>query len=255
MNQEKENAEKANILKTEFIATISHELRTPLNSIIGYTQCLLDEIDGPLNPEQLSDLDKVLHNAENLLRLINDILDLSRLELDNTGFIYEDLAIGPLVSEAIKTIKPLADARGLKIYTELDNAARVKSDAFRLQQVLVNLLSNAVKFTHVGHITVTADQNTVPGYVTFSIADTGIGFEPQAQEYIFDRFRQADGSITRKYGGTGLGLSICKSLVHLLGGNIWASSQPGMGSTFYFTIPRERPSGSREDEENCLYDD
>jgi len=239
INQEKIHAEKANLLKTEFLANISHELRTPLNSIIGYTQCVLDGIDGPINTEQRQDLQKVLVNANNLLRLINDILDLSKLELERTEVFYERVKVKDVVDEALKTIKPMADARQLDVYANVPEPLEVITDSFRLQQIMVNLLSNAVKFTPEGFVKVTTDLEMIPGYVTFLVSDSGIGINPKAQEFIFDSFRQADGSITRKYGGTGLGLSICKNLVQLLGGNIWASSEPGVGSTFFFTIPQE----------------
>lgn len=240
---EKEKAEQANLLKTEFLATISHELRTPLNSIIGYTQCLLDGVDGILNPEQEEDLQKVLNNAENLLRLINNILDLSRLELDPDELCYEKIDVCRLINDAVKTIRPLADAHNLEIHLNICEFSNpIQSDGFRLQQILNNLLSNAVKFTQQGKITISTDLDTSPGFLTFTIADTGVGFPREAQDYIFDRFRQADGSITRRFGGSGLGLSICKNLVELMGGKIWAESIINQGSRFYFTIPLTRPA-------------
>ena len=228
--------ERANRLKSEFLANVSHELRTPMNAIIGYSKLMLDGLDGELNSQQEADLQRVTTAADNLLSLINGLLDLSKIEAGRMEINVEELDIPPLAEEVIALMRPQADAKGVGIGSEMAAALpAVLGDRARIRQVLVNLMSNAVKFTDEGSVTMSA--SSADGWVTVSVRDTGIGISPEAQSYIFDEFRQADASTTRRYGGTGLGLAISKRLVALHGGRIWVESASGGGSIFSFTLP------------------
>lgn len=226
---------EANRLKSEFLATMSHELRTPMNGIIGYSQVLLDGLDGPLNPEQREDLQHIAASADRLLALINDILDLSKIEAGRVVLQREKTDLAAAVAEVMATVAPLAAQKGLRIDTELGAVPPLYADPQRLRQILLNLVSNAVKFTDQGEIRVTA--GPTPDGVAIAVADTGIGIPKEAQGYIFDEFRQVDGSASRRHGGTGLGLSITRRLVEMHGGSITVESEPGLGSTFTFTVP------------------
>lgn len=234
--RENTKLEMANRLKSQFLANMSHELRTPMNSIIGYTSCILDNMDGEINEEQRKDLSKVLGSAEHLLQLINDILDISKIEAGKMN-----LKIGPFnlldcIDNALLTVEKLANNKGLIIIKEMPCCPIFAlGDPSRVRQILLNLLSNAIKFTDQGSISVRV--NSIGKYIQVQIEDTGIGIEAKALPYIFEEFRQADGSTTRRYGGTGLGLAITRKLVELQQGNIWADSQVGKGSTFTFSLP------------------
>jgi len=228
--------ERANRLKSEFLANVSHELRTPMNAIIGYSKLMLDGLDGELNEQQETDLQRVTTAADNLLGLINGLLDLSKIEAGRMEITVEELALGPLAEEVIQLVRPQADAKGITLSCSVEaDAPAVLADRARIRQVLVNLMSNAVKFTDAGGVRIAA--SSADGWVTLSVTDSGIGISREAQAYIFDEFRQADASTTRKYGGTGLGLAISKRLVALHGGRIWVESNPTGGSTFSFTLP------------------
>jgi len=228
--------ERANRLKSEFLANVSHELRTPMNAIIGYSKLMLDGLDGELNEQQETDLQRVTTAADNLLGLINGLLDLSKIEAGRMEINVEEVDIGPLAEEVLQLVRPQADAKGITVTAILEpDAPPVLADRTRIRQVLVNLMSNAVKFTDTGGVTITATSGD--GWVTLSVSDSGIGISRDAQSYIFDEFRQADASTTRKYGGTGLGLAISKRLVALHGGRIWVESNPTGGSIFSFTLP------------------
>ena len=228
--------ERANRLKSEFLANVSHELRTPMNAIIGYSKLMLDGLDGELNSQQESDLQRVTTAADNLLGLINGLLDLSKIEAGRMEINVEELDVRPIIEDVMSLIQPQSDAKELQVQamvpTELPT---VLADRARFRQVLVNLVSNAVKFTDVGTVVISA--STGDGWVTLSVSDTGIGISKDAQAYIFDEFRQADASTTRRYGGTGLGLAISKRLVALHGGRIWVESGANGGSVFSFTMP------------------
>jgi signal transduction histidine kinase/HAMP domain-containing protein len=228
--------ERANRLKSEFLASVSHELRTPMNAIIGYTKLMLDGLDGELNEQQVADLQRVAQAADNLLGLINGLLDLAKIEAGKMELNAEEVDIHVVIEEVIELIRPQADAKGLALEMDVPRVLPAAfADRARVRQVLVNLAANAVKFTEHGSVTVAA--STADGWVTLSVSDTGVGITPEAQAYIFDEFRQADSSTTRRYGGTGLGLAISKRLVGLHGGRIWVDSAMGVGSTFRFTLP------------------
>ena len=228
--------ERANRLKSEFLANVSHELRTPMNAIIGYSKLMLDGLDGELNSQQESDLQRVTTAADNLLSLINGLLDLSKIEAGRMEINVEELDVRPVFEDVITLVQPQSDAKELEVKASVPpDLPTVLADRARFRQVLVNLVSNAVKFTDAGAVIISA--STGEGWVTVSVSDTGIGISKEAQAYIFDEFRQADASTTRRYGGTGLGLAISKRLVALHGGRIWVESGANGGSVFSFTMP------------------
>ena len=227
---------RANKLKSEFLANVSHELRTPLSAIIGFSQILLDGIDGPLSDEQQQDILQVNKSGQSLLGLINQILDLSKIEAGKMELVMERVELAPLVQGVLDSISPLAQEKGLRIDTRFaPGLPAVEVDPSRLKQILINLLSNAVKFTDRGHIEVVAQSSG--RMVRIAVKDTGIGISAEAQKLIFEEFVQGDGSSTRRHGGTGLGLSIVRKLVEMHGGAITVISEPGLGSTFTFTVP------------------
>ena len=228
--------ERANRLKSEFLANVSHELRTPMNAIIGYSKLMLDGLDGELNAQQEADLQRVTTAADNLLGLINGLLDLSKIEAGRMEINVEEVDVLAVVDDVVALVRPQSDAKGIEVHTSIPaDVPSILADRARFRQVLVNLMSNAVKFTDDGAVTVRATSGD--GWVTVSVADTGIGISQEAQAYIFDEFRQADASTTRRYGGTGLGLAISKRLVALHGGRIWVESGAAGGSVFSFTMP------------------
>jgi signal transduction histidine kinase len=228
--------ERANRLKSEFLANVSHELRTPMNAIIGYSKLMLDGLDGELNAQQEADLQRVTTAADNLLGLINGLLDLSKIEAGRMEINVEDVDVLPIVEDVVALVRPQSDSKDLDVRANIPpDLPMILADRARFRQVLVNLMSNAVKFTDKGAVTVSA--SSADGWVTVSVADTGIGISSEAQAYIFDEFRQADASTTRRYGGTGLGLAISKRLVALHGGRIWVESGANGGATFSFTMP------------------
>ena len=227
---------RANKLKSEFLANVSHELRTPLSAIIGFSQILLDGIDGPITDEQGQDISQVNKSGQSLLALINQILDLSKIEAGKMDLTPERVDLPALVTSVLESISPLAQEKGLRIDTRFGpGLPAVEADPGRLKQILINLLSNAVKFTERGHIEIQAQPSG--RMVRIAVKDTGIGISAEAQRVIFEEFVQGDGSSTRRHGGTGLGLSIVRKLVEMHGGAITVVSQPGLGSTFTFTVP------------------
>lgn len=231
---------QANRLKSEFLARVSHELRTPMNSINGYSEMLLRQTYGALNEKQADRVERILRNGRNLLALIDDLLDLSRIDSGRMELHLESVDVREEVNAAIYNLESQASARGLYLrYEPAENLPMVYADATRLRQIIVNLLGNAIKFTKQGGVSVRS-QLTYEGeraFVLTVVRDTGIGIRPEDQAIIFDEFRQADGSITREYGGTGLGLAITRKLVEMMGGRIWVESEVGVGSAFSFTLP------------------
>lgn len=227
--------------KTEFMSIISHELRTPLNAIIGFAQMLIDGFSGDLNEQQRADVQTISTSANRLLSMVEDTLDLARIDAERFPIFMDSVAFDELVRRAVEVIREPAALKGIEITTEdTDDAPLVRTDPERVRQILNNLLSNALKFTDTGTIHVKVER-VESGHVQISVTDTGIGFDIAAFPQIFDEFRQADNSNTRAHGGTGLGLAVSKRLVRRLGGDIGAISTPGQGSTFWFCLPPEIP--------------
>ncbi len=239
VNELKDNnlqLERANRLKSEFLASVSHELRTPMNAIIGYTKLMLDGLDGDLTEQQTADLERVVQAADNLLGLINGLLDLAKIEAGKMELNAEEVDVPLVIDDVIELMRAGADSKSLSLRAEIASMLPTAwADRARIRQVLVNLVANAVKFTEHGGVTVRA--TVVDGWITIAVVDTGVGVPPEAQTYIFDEFRQVDASTTRRHGGTGLGLAISKRLIALHGGRIWVESTVGVGSTFLFTLP------------------
>lgn len=235
----KERAEAADRLKSSFLATMSHELRTPLNSIIGFTGIILQGIVGPLNDEQKKQLNMVRGSAQHLLSLINDVLDISKIEAGQLQVADENYNLRQTIEKAVESARPLADKKGLELACSISpEIGNITGDRRRVEQILLNLISNAIKFTEKGSVKIECEPED--GKVNIRVIDTGIGIRTEDTETIFKAFRQIDSGITRKYEGTGLGLSICKRLVELMGGKIWVTSVLGSGSTFGFNLPEER---------------
>ncbi|MCO5165686.1 MAG: ATP-binding protein [Planctomycetes bacterium] len=239
LQRQKLALEQASHLKSQFLANMSHELRTPLNAILGYTHLLLQGISGPLAPRQHEKLQRVDSNARHLLSIINDLLDIARIEAGKMPVHSERFALGDLVDEVLSEMEPVIARTRLKVTAEVPRALpQVRSDRQKVKQVLMNLLSNALKFTPEGFVRVQAAHDVPSDALAISVADTGIGISADQQRTIFEDFHQADDSFTRQYGGTGLGLSICRRLAHTLGGRISLVSSPGVGSTFTLHVPR-----------------
>jgi CheY-like chemotaxis protein len=236
--------ERANQYKSEFLANMSHELRTPLNSSLILAKLLADNRDGNLNAEQIKFARNIYSSGNDLLELINDILDLSKVETGKVDFVLESLDLRKLCEALVQTVRPLAEQRGIgcRLLFDDDAPRQIETDSQRVRQILRNLLSNAIKFTERGEVTLTVSA-LGPDGVGFAVRDTGIGIAPQQRDIIWEPFRQADGTTSRKYGGTGLGLSISKELSALLGGNIGLESEVGKGSTFTLVLPRSFPAG------------
>jgi signal transduction histidine kinase len=234
----KEAAESADRLKSAFLATMSHELRTPLNSIIGFTGIVLQGLAGPLNGEQTKQLGIVQNSARHLLALVNDVLDISKIEAGQLEIASGPFSLPQAVQKAVATVLPLAQAKGISVHADISpDVDVIYSDQRRTEQILLNLLGNAVKFTDRGEVAVRCRRENE--WLVTSIRDTGIGIDPRQHQSIFEPFRQADTGLTRKHEGTGLGLSICKRLVERLGGSIFLESVPGQGSTFTIRLPLE----------------
>jgi len=235
-------------LKSTFLANMSHELRTPMNAIIGYTDLLLDRVDGPLNEEQEKSLKKVVANARHLLQLINDVLDVSKIESGKIDLQPKEIYLKLLIESVIPTFEPMIKQKGLTFTINLnENLLPVYGDEDKVKQIFINLLSNAVKFTHHGGITISAkpsERGIKPGesplFVEICVEDTGIGIKDEDIGKIFDKFTQVDISTIRQYEGTGLGLNIARGLVALHKGVIWVTSKYGEGSKFCFTLPLKK---------------
>ena len=244
--------ERANQMKSEFLASMSHELRTPLNAVIGFSELMLDGITGDINDEQRECLNDILNSGQHLLELINDVLDLSKVEVGKMEFRPTELSVDDVITEAVQTIKSLLDQKEHTVNINIEEGiGLIFADKSRLRQVLLNLLSNATKFTHQGGmIEVTAA--TKNGMCLLGVKDNGIGIKKENQEKIFEVFTQAEAIQDETPKGTGLGLTLTRQFLAAMSGEIWVESDYGNGSTFFFTIPfaEKVDEKSESDEEN-----
>ncbi len=241
-------------LKSEFMTNISHELRTPLNAILGYTEGILAGLYGPLTAKQTDRLQRVFHNAQGLLALISDVLDLSEIQAGKMTLELKPQEIEPIITSVVSQVAPLAESKKLTLSTELPPALpRISADTDRLKQIILNLVTNAVKFTREGRVKIDVEPLTIVNgqceehpldaelddghWLAVAVEDTGIGIAPENFEIIFDAFRQVDGSTIREFQGTGLGLAITQQLVEMHGGKLWVESEVHRGSRFTFALP------------------
>ena len=227
--------------KSQFLANMSHELRTPLNAIIGVTEMLLEDARDLKRDDEVEPLDRVLRAARHLLALINDILDLSKIEAGRMELHLEPFALAPVIDDVIKTVEPMVRRNGNRVVVDCSpDLGVIHADQTRFRQALLNLASNAGKFTENGTVRIEARAQRADGrdWMTIAVSDTGIGMNPEQMERLFQEFSQADSSTTRKYGGTGLGLAISRHFCRMMGGDITVESQPGEGSTFTIRLPR-----------------
>jgi len=236
-NQELEIASRH---KSQFLANMSHELRTPLNAIIGFSEVLLDRMFGEMSAKQETYIRNIHASGRHLLSLINEILDLSKIEAGRMELQIEPCAVGPLIEEVATTASPLISKNGNRLTTDCPAAVgTLRADPKRVRQALLNVVSNAAKFTDKGHITLRARRFPDNGreWIAIDVADTGIGMSREQMGRLFQDFVQADASTTRKYGGTGLGLAISRRFCRMMGGDITVESEPGKGSTFTLRLP------------------
>ena len=238
LKEAKELAEQGAMAKTTFLASMSHEIRTPLNAVLGLANLLLDT---PLNQQQQEYVNTVHNSGKSLLAIINEILDFSKFEAGKLELEEHPFILSEFIQATVELIENEARQKHLDLSWRVDEGtpSAFTGDVTRLRQVLVNLLSNAVKFTEQGSVTIQVNGSEVDSdqfELHFQISDSGIGIPADKTSQLFEAFAQVDASVTRKYGGTGLGLAISRQLVELMGGRIWAESEPGRGSTFHFTV-------------------
>src|SRR2546428_501702 len=232
--------ERASTAKSQFLANMSHEFRTPLNAILGYTSMLLKAVTGELTAHQRRNLERVDSNAHHLLAIINDILDISRIEAGKMPLTLTQFDLKDLVAEVLAEVEPIISRSQLAVTSHLaGDVPLLKTDRQKIKQIVINFLTNAIKFTPQGSVEVRAGYILDMDHIAISVADTGIGISPEDRERIFEDFRQADNSPTREYTGAGLGLAICRRLAGMLDGAITLESEVGRGSTFTLSVPRE----------------
>jgi signal transduction histidine kinase len=228
-------------LKSSFLANMSHELRTPLNSILGFADVMIEGLDGPLTENMGNDLQLIQKNGQHLLNLINDVLDMAKIEAGRMNLVVEKFNLHDILEEITSITSPLASEKSLALFIEpdSDHEVEVMADRTRLRQVMINLVNNSIKFTDKGKIAIHAGRQN--DNVLIRVKDTGIGIPPDKLEAIFQEFIQVDTSTTRKAGGTGLGLPISRRLIEMHGGRLWAESSGvnGEGSTFFVLLPIE----------------
>ena len=233
LNEQLTRASKA---KSDFLASMSHELRTPMNAILGFTEMIVDGVYGDVPPDVQERVQDIQTCGRQLLRLINDVLDLSKIEAGRMELYSVDYAVPDIVATVRSSLAPLAAEKGLEfVATAAADIPLAFGDIKRLTQCLINLAGNAIKFTREGRVEIRAELDG--GMLLYQVSDTGIGIDPEHIDEIFSEFRQADPTIVREFGGTGLGLSITKKFIEMHGGRIWVQSKPGVGSTFSFTVP------------------
>jgi PAS domain S-box-containing protein len=230
--------EQASALKSQFLANMSHEFRTPLNAILGYTHMLLHGVSGTVSDAQRKSLTRIDSNSRHLLALINDILDITRIEAGRMPLNLASFQIQDLIDEVMSELEPIIKRSNLVVAAKIQGRLPpLKSDRQKVKQIVLNLLSNALKFTPLGSVTIRASHDPRTKMIAIAVRDTGVGIPPDDQVKVFEDFRQLDSSPARGYGGTGLGLSICRRLSQMLGGSIELQSEPGQGSTFTLLLP------------------
>ena len=258
--EETERAKAADRLKSAFLATMSHELRTPLNSIIGFTGLLHQGLAGPLNPEQQKQIGMVLGSSRHLLHLVNDVLDLTKIEAGDLQVSFQPFDLREAIEHSRQLLLPLAERKGLRLEVRVaTEIAQIVGDRRRVEQVLLNLIGNGIKFTDKGQVTVLVDvlrsglpkngelaQSPHEPMVRIQVVDSGIGIRPDDLSKLFKAFRQLDSGLNRQHEGTGLGLVICEKLLDAMGGKLAVQSQWGAGSTFTVTLPIEPPAAKQE---------
>ncbi len=229
---------EASQLKSQFLATMSHELRTPMNAIMGFSQMLMLEQYGPLSPRQADMVERIFNNSQNLLSLLNEVLDFSKLEAGCWDVNFQPFDTARLIKGTVEELRSLAQKKNLNLIVIIDTEnPEICSDQSCIRRILINLLGNAIKFTPQGSVTVTLEDGP-DNTLKLTVQDTGIGIAPEDQILIFEAFRQVDQTLTRKHSGTGLGLAIVKSLVQMIQGGITITSQRGEGAGFTIAIPR-----------------